>query len=276
MLVFGLQYNYPCTVGMGVNFDKEEKRMKKTVILLLLMIPMFCISESAQAMDGMDETLEVPPGALVRINEQSPLSIGFGLIELKSESFEVTQTEAGYISGYKATRTEEPRRLGKNLFLAYQVTDNISVELGYTGGDSGAWAETRGSVLLYNYDPQTGQPIGQGVNVPASVKHRAIYSAWQVSAIGEKSLNEYVRLFGRIASTHSQVETETRTAYICLPACQGYQGESSTSSKASFDYGLGLKAKIMDRYNGDVWIRLEVAELPSGKFTSRADLQIPF
>lgn len=236
--------------------------MKKYFIAFMLFFGLF--SQGVLADDFVE-----PPG--VSQKEASPWSFGIGLTELVSVPFDVSSVEAMYISGYGGKRPENTRRLGKNFFLNYQFSKNVSLEVGYTGGDPGAWSEMNATVVIYDY--MTGLPH----NVPMSIRNRATYSAWQVSAIGETS-GENVRFFGRIGSTHSKVESEKQTTYACLPACTGYQGESSSVSQVTLDYGLGLKVKVLNRDTGagDVWGRLEVRRLPSGKLVSVADLQIPF
>lgn len=243
--------------------------MKKTVIFLLLLVPLFCLSQFAQATNGMDYTLSEPVG--ITQHDASPWSFGTGLTELVSVPFDVSPVEGMYIANYGGKRTENTRRLGKNIFVNYQPSKNVSFEAGYTGGDPGSWSEMNATMVIYDY--MTGLPH----NVPVSIKNRATYSAWQVSVIGETT-GESVRFFGRIGSIHSKVESEKQITYACLPACTGYQGESSSVSQVTLDYGLGLKVKVLNRDAGagDVWGRLEVRRLPSGKLVSVADFQFPF
>lgn len=211
--------------------------MKKFFIAFMLFFGLF--SQSTLAAD-FDE----PPGVSSH-QEASRWYVGAGVAELVSPSgIPISQKEAGYLANqtfWKSNRTEENRRLAKEVAVGYQMTNAFALELGYIRGDSGTKATT--TAIMPTFDWNTGLPI----SVPITISQKETLSAWHLSFVGKKPLNDYVSVMARIGMMRASTDWEQRQTYS-WPANFNTDGSSQvwnrSSSRETLLYGLGFTAKV--------------------------------
>ncbi len=201
--------------------------------------------------------------------EKSGLYVGVGLNDMTSSGMEVVQEEVNFLSGGQASRTEKNRRLTKEVILGYQLNPTFAVELGYIGGDSGATSETAGSVKTSDMDNNV-------INIPVSVTQKGKFSAWHLSLAGQKPLNDYLSVTGRVGVIKTHTEYDKRVAYSWPAAWGGdgsHQGWSHESDKTAALLGLGLSAKVSENFK----IRFEVLKSSAlSSFMPKADIVYQF
>ena len=73
---------------------------------------------------------------------------------------------------------------------------------------------------------------------------KSTFSAWTVGVVGDKPLNEFVKLFGKLGIMQSHTEWEARVQYGFPGSDGSYQGWSSSSDKTSGFVAAGLVATV--------------------------------
>lgn len=205
--------------------------------------------------------------------EHSRFYGGLGVAEITSQrGIPVSTQETGFLANqaFNSTRNENNKAFSGNVFIGYRLLPNLSAEGGYIGGGGdGFTSETTGT--MHWVDGTV--PGGKDVSMPFSVKQRKEIKAWYISLVGEKSLNESVKMIGRLGVMRSKTDWEQRIANTC-PVEMGcdnnqYQGWGSSSEKTAALFGIGLEAKASDK----VSFRFEVVKssaLPA--ITPKVDL----
>lgn len=171
--------------------------------------------------------------------------VGAGIAELVSSGgTPVSQQEVGYLANqtyWNTSRSVENRRLAKEVAVGYQMTNTFALELGYIRGDSGAKSTTTATM------PTTDWATGLPISVPITVTQKETLSAWQLSFVGQKPLNDYVSVMARIGMMRAHTEWEQRQTYS-WPASWNNDGSSQvwnrSSTKETLLYGLGFTAKV--------------------------------
>lgn len=232
MLTFGLLYNYPFAVGIRANFDNEEKQMKKIVMICLLI-------------GGFTQ-------AAVAAEPPSPFYLGVGGVGLSNE-IGMTNQEAVALSQSQAngsTRNVSAGRYVKDFFIGYHKND-WAVELEYFGFDPGARSNVSG---VYPWFDQNMQPA----TTSFAYAQKTTTSGWGVSVLKEHSLDQSVKVFGRLGLMTTTTDTEQRWAYTanCSTCINdgSYQAKSSSTSTTSVQFGIGISAKVYENFD----VRAEV------------------
>lgn len=230
----------------GFNLSKRgEGKMKKITMFCVMLVALVCMSQVAQAIEGMSETLSTSGASS---HEPSRVYGGFGFVEVGgSDELQVSDQEAAALSQHQlngSSRTTHLRRLAKDVFVGYKLQcEGCAVELGYIGGDPSAMSTVTG----------TNHWVDQnGIAGTASFTYtqRSVVSAWHVSFLKEYALNQHVKVFGRIGLIATHTEWEQRQAYVftCVGCINdgSYQGKSSSSDKTAGLLGLGLSANVAE------------------------------
>ena len=200
--------------------------MEKYLVALMFLCGLF--SQVAQADD-----------------EASRWYVGAGVAELVSPGgIPMSPQEMGFLVNqtyWNSSRTVENRRLANEVTVGYQMNGTFAVELGYIRGDSGAKATT--TATMPTFDWNTGLPI----SVPITIAQKETLSAWQLSFVGQKPLNDYVSVMARLGMMRAHTEWEQRQTYA-WPASWNGDGSSQiwtrSSNKETLLYGLGFTAKV--------------------------------
>lgn len=190
--------------------------------------------------------------------------VGAGVAELVSTSgIPVSQQEMGFLANqtyWNTSRSVENRRLANEVAMGYQMNGTFAVELGYIRGDSGAKATT--TATMPTFDWNTGLPV----SVPITVSQKETLSAWQLSFVGQKPLNDYVSVIARIGMMRAHTEWEQRQKYE-WPAIWNNDGSSQvwnrSSTKETLLYGLGFTARVAN--NTDIRVEWKKSSaMPTG------------
>lgn len=186
------------------------------------------------------------------MEDQSQFYGGVGVIKLTQSGMPVSPQES-WIQSAPTTlsigRVANNNSAKGNIFLGYKLSSNMDIELGYIGGGSSFTSATTGMV---SGNLPNG---GASISVPFSITQSKNISMWHISFVGEKPLNENIKLFGRIGVVESKTDWEQRETYNCNPAsCVPYQVLSSSSTKTLPMFGVGVAVKM----SGHVGFRAEV------------------
>lgn len=190
--------------------------------------------------------------------------VGAGVAELVATGgIPVSQQEMVFLANqtyWNSSRTVETRRLANEVAVGYQMNGTFAVELGYIRGDSGAKATTTATMPAIDW--MTNLPI----SIPITIAQKETLSAWQLSFVGQKPLNDYVSVMARIGMMRAHTEWEQRQKYS-YPANWGGDGSSQiwtrSSTKETLLYGLGFTARVAN--NTDIRVEWKKSSaMPTG------------
>lgn len=182
------------------------------------------------------------PGCMEPLQKER-FYVGAGFAELVNPNgLALVPEERGYLSDptfWHSSNVQENRRVTKTVALGYQMNKTFAIELGYLRGDKGATSTTTASGI-------GGSEKGNFL-YPVRITQKETLSTWHISVVGQKPLNGFVSVIGRIGFLHAHTEWEERVRYD-VPSNYGGNGMTQlwerSSDKESLLLGIGVNARI--------------------------------